>query len=75
MTIDSPPRGSTEDRPEAWPVRLLRRIGRRVFAVPDAHARHHGWRIEERRCGLRRVYRDPRFDARRARRARSRAVS
>jgi hypothetical protein len=41
---------------------LLARIGDLLFAGNDEEARWRGWRIEERRGGLARLYRDPAFD-------------
>jgi hypothetical protein len=46
----------------AWWVLRLRKIGQYAFAATDARARQYGWQIEERRGGLSRRYRDPRFD-------------
>jgi RecJ-like exonuclease len=40
----------------------VRAAGDRLFRAEDATARRHGWRIEVRRAGLARQYRDPRFD-------------
>jgi hypothetical protein len=34
----------------------------RIFAVPDAHARQHGWQVTATHGGFGRRYRDPRFD-------------
>ena len=39
-----------------------RAIGERHFQADDAFARQHGWTLEASRGGLRRNYRDPRFD-------------
>lgn len=40
----------------------LSAITQQVFAVPDTHARRHGWQVTVTRGGFGRRYRDPRFD-------------
>jgi hypothetical protein len=40
----------------------LRRLADRLFREQDAAAVRHGWQIDAGRNGLKRVYRDPRFD-------------
>ena len=40
----------------------LSAITQQVFAVPDTHARRHGWQVTVTRAGFGRRYRDPRFD-------------
>jgi hypothetical protein len=50
-------------------ARLQRQLSDRMFAEGDTFARGHGWTIAQTsgRAGLRgRVYRDPRFDYRKA---------
>ena len=47
----------------AWLAGLPRRAGRRLFAMNDLEARWRGWQVTELSGGLRRQYRDPRFDA------------
>lgn len=45
-------------RLEGW----TRRAGAALFAKPDAQAIRNGWTVTQRRGGLSRTYRDPRFD-------------
>jgi hypothetical protein len=47
----------------AWLVGLPRRAGTRLYAVNDAEARWSAWLVIERYDGLRRQYRDARFEA------------
>jgi hypothetical protein len=54
---DKPPR-----RLAAWLVRCLETAENSLSRENDAFAREHGWRIEGGHRGLRRRYRDPRFD-------------
>jgi hypothetical protein len=46
----------------AWLIGLPHRAGRRIYAANDAEARWWHWQVTERRGGLRRQYRDRRFD-------------
>jgi hypothetical protein len=41
---------------------LTNRLGDRLFAGADARARDYGWEVGRSLSGLRRSYRDPRFD-------------
>ena len=43
-------------------LRALRAIGSKIFAAEDLQACDLGWEITRSRCGLRRSYRDPRFN-------------
>jgi len=45
-----------------WLEERTRRAGAALFAKPDAWAVRSGWTITQRRGGLSRTYRDPRFD-------------
>jgi hypothetical protein len=45
-----------------WLKSRLSAITQQVFAVPDAHARRHGWQVAVTHGGFGRRYRDPRFD-------------
>jgi hypothetical protein len=62
--------GSGLGRVAARIAQLQQRLSDRIFAEGDALAREHGWTVEKAsgRFGLgARVYRDPRFDHRKAR--------
>lgn len=48
----------------AWLAGLVRRAGRRLFAMNDLEARWRGWQVTELAGGLGRQYRDARFDSR-----------
>jgi hypothetical protein len=41
---------------------VANRVGDGLFARADARARDRGWAVGRSRAGLRRSYRDPRFD-------------
>jgi hypothetical protein len=43
-------------------LRVLSTIGSKIFEENDRRARDQGWQIVQRRRGLGRSYRDPRFD-------------
>ena len=43
-------------------LELTDRLGAALFARSDARARDCGWEVTRSRSGLRRSYRDPRFD-------------
>lgn len=43
-------------------IGLLDRVSREFFRADDEFARQHGWQLTVSRFGLRRVYRDARFD-------------
>jgi hypothetical protein len=47
----------------AWLIGLPRRVGRRLFAMNDAEAGWQRWQVTETLGGLRRKYRDARWDA------------
>ncbi|WP_067488580.1 hypothetical protein [Actinomadura hibisca] len=68
MIHTGPPRSPDREVPPVprGPARWLRRVGHRAFGVHDAQARSMGLEPAESRDGLRRRYRDPRFDLRAA---------
>jgi hypothetical protein len=43
-----------------WSSRAV--LTQRIFAAPDAAARHRGWQVTSTHGGFGRSYRDPRFD-------------
>ncbi len=46
----------------SWPAAIARRLGDRLFAMNDTEAYWRDWQITKVHGGLRRRYRDPRFD-------------
>ena len=64
MNVGSGPAG----RKRRWIEQLLLAVGERAFSGVDDAARCEGWTVTVQRGGLRRSYRDPRFDSLRDRR-------
>ncbi len=53
----------TVHKPPDLLLRVLRTIGSKIFRTDDCHAGNHEWQIIQQYGGLRRAYRDPRFDS------------
>jgi hypothetical protein len=50
------------NRVARWLAGRIAAVGARLFAAEDLAATQHGWQITQRRGGMGRSYRDPRFD-------------
>lgn len=62
-TVKVPGLGRAVVLAAAWLAGLVRRAGRRLFAMNDLEARWRGWQVTELAGGLGRQYRDARFAA------------